>query len=438
MSSKPTQADASRATVWSGAELLALVRRLYPICRSLSGAGVRETLRILAEHVPLELREVPSGTAVFDWTVPPEWNVRDAWIADATGRRIVDFRDSNLHLVSYSVPLRRRMRLSELRPHLHALPDHPDWIPYRTSYYAENWGFCLTQRQLDALPEGEYEVCIDSRLEPGHLSFGECVLQGERRDEILVTTHVCHPSLANDNLSGIAVATALIARLQARRRRLSYRFLFIPGTIGSLTWLALHQHDLPPIRAGLSLVCLGDDRPLTYKRTLGGQSELDRAAQHVFARRDTGDQLIDYFPFGYDERQFNSPGFRLPVGSLMRGRHGRFPEYHTSADRPELLVPERLEDSLAACLELFELIEGNVRTRSLAPHGEPQLGRRGIYRAIGGEKDLADLSLAMLWVLALSDGHSDLLGMAERAGLPFALMRQAADVLETQTLLAVE
>jgi len=282
--------------------------------------------------------------------------------------------------VSYSVPVRRRMSLTELRPHLHALPEHPDWIPYRTRYYDPDWGFCLSQRQLDALPEGEYEVCIDSRLEPGHLTFAECRLPGEREDEILVTTHVCHPSLANDNLSGLAVAAALIERLRERRRRLSFRFLFIPGTIGSLTWLALHRDALPRIRAGLSLVCLGDDRPLTWKRTLGGDAEIDRAVRHVFARRGAGDQQIDYFPFGYDERQFNAPGFRLPFGSLMRGRHGEFPEYHTSADRPELLVPGRLADSVEACLEIFALLDGNARPRSLAPFGEPQLGRHPLQR----------------------------------------------------------
>jgi aminopeptidase-like protein len=424
------------ASGFSGEAMLALVRRLYPLCRSITGDGVRETLRIVGEHVPLTLHEVASGTAVFDWSVPPEWNLREAWIADASGRRVVDARDSNLHVVSYSVPLRRRMPFSELRPHLHALPGQPDLIPYRTSYYKPDWGFCLSQRQLEALPDGEYEVCIDARLEPGHLSFGECRLPGERADEILVTTHVCHPSLANDNLSGIAVATALAAALSGRRRRLSYRFLFIPGTIGSLTWLALHRDALPPIRAGLSLVCLGDDRPLTYKRTLGGDAEIDRAAAQLFAERGAGDGLIDYFPFGYDERQFNSPGFRLPFGSLMRGRHGHFPEYHTSADRPELLLPARLEDARDAALALFERIEGNARYRNLAPHGEPQLGRRGIYRAIGGERSLGDLSLAMLWLLALCDGSRDLLAVAERAGMPFALVRQAADVLEAHQLLS--
>jgi aminopeptidase-like protein len=427
-------ADAAPALA-SGAEMLALVRRLYPICRSITGDGVRETLRIVAEQIPLELREVASGTPVFDWTVPPEWNLRDAWIADARGRRVVDCRASNLHVVSYSTPVKRRMSLAELRPHLHTLPGQPDAVPYRTSYYTESWGFCLSQRQLEALPDGEYEVCIDARLAPGHLSFGECVLPGERRDEILVTTHVCHPSLANDNLSGIAVAAALARALRARRRRLSYRFLFIPGTIGSLTWLALQQGKLPPIRAGLSLVCLGDDRPLTYKRSLAGDALIDRAAAQLFAERAAGDQEIDFFPFGYDERQFNAPGFRLPFGSLMRGRHGQFPEYHTSADRPELLVPARLEDSLAAVLALCERIEGNARYRNLAPYGEPQLGRRGIYRALGGQRDLADLSLAMLWLLSLSDGSCDLLAVAARARLPFALVRQAADVLLEHALL---
>jgi aminopeptidase-like protein len=422
----------------AGARMYALVEELYPICRSITGDGVRDTLARIERALPAPMirSEVPSGTPVLDWTVPPEWNIRDAWIADARGARVVDFRACNLHVVNYSVPVRARMTLAELRPHLHALPDHPDWIPYRTSYYAEAWGFCLTQRQLDALPDGEYEVCIDSTLAPGHLSYGELVLPGDAPDEVLLSTHVCHPSLCNDNLSGIAVATALARELAARpRRRWTYRFVFAPGTIGAITWLAQHRDVVPRIRAGLTLMCVGSAHPFTYKRTLAGDAEIDRAAEAVLRDRGAGDPLIDFFPYGYDERQYNSPGFRAPVGSVMRGRHGMFPEYHTSADDLGFVSAERLAESLAVVRGIVDVLEANRRYTNLAPHGEPQLGKRGLYRATGGTS-IPDLNLAMLWVLQLSDGSCDLVAIAERAKLPFATIRVAADHLRDAGLLA--
>ena len=328
------------------------------------------------------------------------------------------------------------MSLAELRPHLHALPDHPDWIPYRTSYYAETWGFCLRQRQLDALTDGEYEVCIDATLSPGHLSYGELVLAGDSSDEILLSTHVCHPSLCNDNLSSIAVATALARELAARpRRRWTYRFIFAPGTIGAIAWLAQHRDVVPRIHAGMTLTCLGSAHPFTYKQTLGADAEIDRAAALVLRDRDPADQVIAFFPYGYDERQYNSPGFRAPVGSLMRGRHGMFPEYHTSADDLAFVSAERLVESLAVVRAIIDVLEGNRRYRNLAPDGEPQLGKRGLYRATGGTA-IPDLNLAMLWVLTLSDGKHGLLDIAERARLPFATIRVAADHLRDASLLA--
>jgi aminopeptidase-like protein len=426
----------------AGARMYALVEELYPICRSITGDGVRDTLARIERALPAPMirTEVPSGTPVLDWTVPDEWNIRDAWIADARGARVVDFRACNLHVVNYSVPVRARMTLAELRPHLHALPDHPDWIPYRTSYYAPAWGFCLTQRQLDALPDGDYEVCIDSTLAPGHLSYGELVLPGEApdgvADEVLLSTHVCHPSLCNDNLSGIAVATALARELAARpRRRWTYRFVFAPGTIGAITWLAQHRDVVPRIRAGLTIMCVGSAHPFTYKRTLAGDAEIDRAAAIVLRDRGAGDPLIDFFPYGYDERQYNSPGFRAPVGSVMRGRHGMFPEYHTSADNLGFVSAERLAESLAVVRGIVDVLEANRRTTNLAPYGEPQLGKRGLYRATGGTQ-IPDLNLAMLWVLQLSDGGCDLIAIAERARLPFATIRVAADHLRDAGLLA--
>ncbi len=418
-----------------GAEMYGLLRELYPICRSITGEGVRETLRLLGRVAPIDTTEVPSGTRVFDWTVPREWNLRDAWIANARGERVVDFRRSNLHVVSYSVPVRRRIGLAELRDHLHTLPDHPDWIPYRTSYYAESWGFCLSRKQYEALDEPEYEVCIDSTLRDGSLSYGECVLPGEREGEVLISAHLCHPSLCNDNLSGLAVSVFLARALRERPRRYTYRFLYVPGTIGSISWLARNPEAAARVRHGFTLVCLGDAHPLTYKRSIGGDAEIDRAAAHVLAHAEPGARVVDFTPFGYDERQFNSPGFRLPVGSLMRGRHGEFPEYHTSADDLGFVSAEQLERSHAAALAIVEVLEGNRSYRSLSPYGEPQLGRRGIYRALGGEARLAELQYALLWVLACSDGSQALLAIAERSGLPFALIRRAADLLLEHELL---
>ncbi len=436
-------ADTARAALdlpLLGAEMHALVRELYPICRSITGDGVRQTLRALARVAPLELVEVPSGTPVLDWTVPREWNIRDAWVADASGRRVIDFRASSLHVVNYSAPVRTHLPLAELRARLHTLPDHPDWIPYRTSYYDETWGFCLTQRQLDALEargeRGEYEVVIDSTLTPGHLTYGELMLPGELEDEILISAHVCHPSLADDNLSGLAVAATLARHLSKRPRRHTLRFLFAPGTIGAITWLARNRERASRVKHGLTVTCLGDAHPFTYKRTVGGAAPIDRAAAHVLARH-TGQahQTIDFFPYGYDERQYNSPGFRLPVGSLMRGRHGQFPEYHTSADNPDFVSAARLAESLGVLAEIVDVVDGDRRYRNLAPEGEPQLGKRGLYRAMGGT-NIPNLQFAMLWVLNLSDGEHGLLDIAERAAMDFSTVRAAADLLAQHGLLA--
>lgn len=414
----------------------ALLAELYPICRSITGDGVRKTLGVLGRFVPLEVHEVPSGTPVLDWTVPREWNIRDAWIANERGERVVDFRVHNLHVVNYSVPVRARMTLEELRPRLHALPDRPDWIPYRTSYYDDSWGFCLSQRQLDALAPGNYEVCIDSTLEPGSLTYGEFVLPGTSSDEILISTHVCHPSLADDNLSGVALSVHL-ARELARRseRRLTLRFLYAPGTIGAITWLARNRETARRVRHGFTLTCLGDHHPFTYKSTEADRAPVDRAAELVLRTSGHAHQLIDFFPYGYDERQYNSPGFRLPVGSLMRGRHGEFPEYHTSGDNLDFVSGERLLESYAVVKEIVEALDGNQRYRNLAPEGEPQLGKRGLYRAMGGT-GIPNLQLAMLWVLNQSDGSRDLLDIASRAGLSFGAIRKAADLLVEHELLA--
>ena len=419
----------------AGRRMHAFAGRGWTIFRSITGEGIRRTLELIREHVPLEVHEVPSGTPVLDWTVPPEWTIREAWIADATGRRIVDFADSNLHVVSYSVPVRARMPLAELRPHLHSLPGQPSLIPYRTAYYDPAWGFCLPHDQLERLPDGEYDVCIDSSLEPGSLTYGELLIPGELDDEVLLSCHSCHPSLANDNLSGMAVASFLAEALTGRRLRYSYRFLFIPGTIGSITWLARNTERARKIRHGLVLTCLGDPGTSTYKRSRQGNAEIDRAAVHVLEHAGAGFTVQDFFPYGYDERQYCSPGFDLAVGCLMRTPHGRFPEYHTSADDLGFITPDALGDSLAKIVRILRTLEENRTYRSLHPYGEPQLGRRGLYKAVGGQSNTTERQLAMLWVLNLADGRHTLLDMAERARMPFSLLQETAVLLEAHGLL---
>jgi aminopeptidase-like protein len=419
-----------------GTEMHALITRLYPICRSITGDGLRETLRIIQEQVPLELREVPSGTKVFDWTVPKEWNIRDAWIKNSAGKRLVDFHKLNLHVVSYSSPLHRRLRLAELRPHLFTLPAHPDWVPYRTTYYEDKWGFCLSENQLNQLRDDqEYDVCIDTSLEPGYLTYGELLLKGEESNEVLISCHVCHPSLANDNLSGISLAVALARRLGKSGRRYSYRFLFVPGTIGAITWLAQNEDSLSRIRHGMVLTCVGDSGHITYKRSRQGNAEIDRAFAHVLKHSGEPHDVIDFFPYGYDERQYCSPGFNLPVGCLMRSRHGEFPEYHTSADNLEFVHTEALADSFAKCCEVIDLLEQDRIYLNQNPKCEPQLGRRGLYSPAPNEEGSRCRELALLWVLNLSDGGHSLLDIAERSNLPFAVIKDAAVALTKTDLL---
>ena len=416
-------------------DMHALIARLYPICRSITGDGVRETLRILGEQIPIAVREVPTGTQVFDWTVPREWNIRDAWIKNSTGQKLIDFRTLNLHVVSYSSPIHRRMPLAELRAHLFTVPGHPDWVPYRTSYYEEDWGFCLSEAQLSQFAdEQEYEVLIDSSLKDGHLTYGEFCLPGEEEAEVLISSHLCHPSLADDNLSGLAVAVALAQHLAGTPRRYSYRFLFIPGTIGSITWLAQNEETLSRIRHGLVLTCVGDASDLTYKRSRSGDAEIDRTFAHVLKHCGEPHSVIDFSPYGYDERQYCSPGINLPVGCLRRARHGEFPEYHTSADNLAFIRADALADSLAKCVAVIDILEGNRIYLNRKPKGEPQLGKRGLY---GGTTPMAkDRELALLWVLNLSDGRHSLLDIAERANLPFAAIKDAAAALATTDLLA--
>lgn len=418
------------AETGAGERMYGLIQELYPICRSITGDGVRRTLDIIGRHISLQRSEVPSGRPVFDWTIPKEWNIRGAYIRDPDGKTVVDFAQSNLHVVSYSQPVKTRLPLSELRTRLHSLPEHPDWIPYRTSYYNETWGFCLSDRQLQALPEGEYEVVIDSTLADGHLSYGEYLLPGESTDEVLLSCHICHPSLGNDNLSGIALLTQLAQVLQARpQRRYSYRFLFIPGTIGSITWLARNEDHVDRIRHGLVVTCVGDGGRFTYKKSRRGNADIDRAVLHVLATTTDDHEVIEFYPYGYDERQYCSPGFNLPVGSLSRSTHGRYVEYHTSADDLQLVQPAYLAESLEKYLAVIDVLEHDRVYRNTQPKCEPQLGRRGLYRAIGANSTQRTDEMALLWVLNMSDGEHGLLDIAERARMPFDRIARAATAL---------
>ena len=418
-----------------GKELHAFAAQLYPICRSITGTGIRQTLDLIGERIPLRKFNVPTGTRVFDWTVPKEWNIRDAYIKDSAGRRVVDFQKSNLHVLSYSTPIRANMTLGDLKPHLFTIPEQPDWIPYRTSYYKEDWGFCLTHNQLLAMDEGSYEVCIDSSLENGTLTYGECYLPGQRTDEVLISCHACHPSLANDNLSGLTVATFLAKLLSEYDRNYSYRFLFIPGTIGSITWLARNRETVERVHHGFVVTCMGDLGGFHYKKSRRGNAEIDRAAAHVLKHQPEPFEVLEFSPYGYDERQYCSPGFNLPIGCLMRSVWGTFPQYHTSADDLSFIHPAQLASSLRLCVTIIDVLENNRKYRNLNPFCEPQLGRRNLYRVTGGDAIPEEIN-ARLWVLNLSDGEHSLLDIAERSGIPFSKICGAAKLLHEGGLLA--
>ncbi|MER9676898.1 DUF4910 domain-containing protein [Mesorhizobium sp. M0208] len=418
-----------------GQEIYALVERLFPICRSITGDGVRQTLDILSGHVELERHEVPTGTQVLDWTVPREWNIRSASITGPDGKTVVDFADSNLHVVNYSVPFKGVLPLDELRPHIHTLPEQPEVIPYRTCYYAPAWGFCVAYERVAKMPDGLYRVEIDAELKDGSLTYGEYLHCGQTEREFLLSAHICHPSLANDNCSGLALLATLARRLKARKTRYSYRFLFAPGTIGSIAWLSLNEDRTHLIDHGLVLSCVGDAASPAYKRSRQGDAFIDRAMAHVLGQ-EAGATLMDFSPYGYDERQYCSPGFNLPVGMFQRSVHGTFPEYHTSADNLDFIGPEHLEDSFRILTDVIDIVEGDWTPSNLFPKGEPQLGRRGLYAALGGQKSSGATSMSLLWVLNLADGQHSLLSMAECSGLPFRELAAAARLLSDHGLLA--
>jgi aminopeptidase-like protein len=412
----------------TGKEMYRLVEELYPICRSITGNGVRQTLERIDRIIPLEIHEVPSGTQVFDWTVPREWNIDEAFIEDSNGTRLIDFRDHSLHVVSYSVPIDRLCDWDELEQHLHTIPEHPDWIPYRTSYYKDNWGFCLAHRDLGRFKAGPFRVVIRSSLTEGSLTYGEAVIPGATEQEVLFFNHVCHPSLCNDNLSGNAVMAELARRLRERQSKFTYRFVWAPGTIGSITWLSCNEERLQRVRAGLVGVLLGDAGPFHYKRTRSGTAEIDRVVEFVLRELQPGAKLLDFSPYGYDERQFGSPGIALPVGRLTRSPNGSYEEYHSSADNLDFVRPEYLAESLQVLERIVEVLECNAYYRNTQPKCEPQLGKRGLYGSTGGSQP-KQREHAMLWVLSMSDTTHSLLDISTKSGIDFDVVRGAADDL---------
>ncbi len=419
-----------------GQRIYALAAELFPICRSITGNGVRRTLDILGRHIAIETSEVPTGTQVFDWTVPREWNIADAYVANAAGERVVDFRVNNLHVLNYSTPVRTVLPLEQLKAHIYTLPDQPDLIPYKTSYYAERWGFCMSHNALEALPDGDYTAVVDSTLTDGSLTYGEHVISGDSDEEVLLSAHVCHPSLANDNCSGLALFTVLAGELARRKLRYTYRFVFAPGTIGAITWLARNEVQASRIKHGLVVSCLGDAGGPIYKKCRRGDALIDRAMAHVLKHAAPSAVIEDFSPYGYDERQYCSPGFNLGVGSFQRSKWGSFPEYHTSGDNLDLIAPEHLEKSYELILAAIDVLERERTLLNLSPKCEPALGKRGLYATMGGNRSGADENMAMLWVLNLCDGAHSLLDIAERSGLPFRAVDAAAVRLQDAGLLA--
>lgn len=415
--------------------MLEIIKNLYPICRSITGDGVRKTLEIIGKQIPLQIFEVPTGTRVLDWQIPLEWNIRDAYIKDGAGNKIIDFKDSNLHVLNYSYPVNGKFSLADLKPHLFSIPDKPDLIPYRTSYYAENWGFCLSHNQLLSLKDETYEVLIDSSLSAGSLTYGECFIKGQTDEEVLISTHICHPSLCNDNLSGISVCTELVNAIKDTRPYYSFRFLFIPGTIGAITWLAQNETSLHRIKYGLVTALLGIDDVFTYKRSRIGNASIDQIVEFVLSKSNRKHKVIDFIPYGYDERQFCSPGFNLPVGNITRIPFGEYPEYHTSGDNFNLISEKGLTDSLKLFLEIFAHIEADRKFENLFPKGEPQLGKRGLYDNVGGRNDSKTLQLAFLWVLNYSDRLHSLEDIIRMSGLDIKIVTEAAHMLEEKGLI---
>jgi len=436
-----------------GEDMHELMIELFPICRSITGNGLRKTLKILKNHIPLEIFEVPTKTKAFDWEVPREWNITDAYIKNSKGEKIVDFKKSNLHVLNYSTPINKKISLDELKLHLHSLPEYSDVIPYRTSYYNENWGFCITHNQLLQLEEDEYEVFIDTTLEDGSLTYGEYFIKGESEDEVLLSCYPCHPSMCNDNLSGIVLLTLLAKHLKKLSLQYSYRFLFIPETIGSIVWLSRNEMNVAKIKHGLVATCVGDSGISTYKKSRQGNTEIDQTVIEVLKKSGDDYKIMNFDPLGSDERQFCSPGFNLPVGSLRKTNPANFPEYHTSADNTEFVKAKYLADSFSKYFKVILKLEENFGKfysknneelpeidnkndqvfLNLNPKCEPKLDKTVLYRKIGGA--VHNDALTILWVLNYSDGKHSLRDISLRSGIDFKQIKQTAELLQDKKLL---
>lgn len=403
-----------------GEEMHTLARRLWPIDRSLTGDGVRRTLAILREHCPdLVIHEVPTGTPAFDWTVPKEWRVRAAWIDAPDGRRFCDFAQNNLHLVGYSAPFSGRLSLEALQPHLYSLPDQPDAIPYVTSYYKERWGFCLSETERRALTPGDYHVHIDSELFEGALTYGELVLPGRSAREVFLSTYVCHPSMANNELSGPVVTTFLARWLAALpERRYTYRIVFIPETIGSIVYLSRHlAHLKAHVVAGFNVSCVGDERCHSYLPSRRGDTPSDRIATHVLTHLAPDFVRYSWNDRGSDERQYCAPHVDLPIASMMRSKYGAYPEYHTSLDDLERVVtPRGLAGGYEALRRALEALERDVYP-SVTVFCEPQMGKRGLYPTLS-TKESGHAVRLMMNLIAHADGTASLVEIADRCGVP--------------------
>jgi aminopeptidase-like protein len=432
-----------------GNEMFGLIKKLFPICRSITGNGVRESLAIIKKIIPLEIFEIPTGTQVFDWKIPKEWNIKDAWIKDSSGNKIVNFKNSNLHIVSYSVPIHEKMNLDELKKYLHYIEEYPDWIPYKTSYYNETWGFCISHKQFESLEEGEYEIFIDSKLENGNLTYGEFFVKGEKEDEILITCYICHPSMCNDNLSGVSLVTFLAKSISNLKPTYSYRFLFIPETIGAITWLSKNEKILSKIKSTLVVTCVGDKGISCYKKTKNGNSTLDIIVKRVLEESKDEFKIVDFFPYGSDERQFSSPGINIQTGSLTRTPYNHFSEYHTSADNLEFMSKTHLADSFKKYYKIFELLEKeNLDIKNIKkiskndknehyinsnPKCEPNLGRRGLYRTLHN-KSIKMSDLAIFWILNYSDGFHSLSEISDLSKIDYNIIKENVKILEEKNL----
>jgi aminopeptidase-like protein len=422
-----------------GCYLHELAGALWPIARSITGPGVRQTLEILNNELSGQLciHSVDSGTPAFDWTVPDEWTIRDAWVENELGERVIDFQANNLHLVGYSEPVDQWLELDELQQHLYSLPEQPEAIPYVTSYYKRRWGFCLSHNQRELLMPGRYRAVVDADLQPGVLNYGELIIPGNSDQEVFLSTYVCHPSMANNELSGPVVTTAIARWLQSLPdRRYTYRIVFIPETIGSLVYLSRNlEHLKVHVIAGFNVSCIGDDRCYSCLPSRAENTLADRAARHALHHIDPDYIRYTWLDRGSDERQYSAPGVDLPIATIMRSKYGMYPEYHTSLDDLNFVTPSGLEGGYRALKSAIEAIEINGRPRALVL-GEPQLSKRGLYPTIS-QKGSAYEVKAMMDLLTYADGKRDLIEIADLIGVRIQKLGEIMERLIEHELISV-